>query len=213
MADISKLQSRVQELAERKWDIQAIENRCRNLMAQGISPKKLNRDDVRRDKQSILDRVQRRAEEYNFILRNCAKSTGLALLEEFGLGNMEIVQALSPFPGFGGTGWMCGAVTGSLIAFGLQFGSSDLMNEEGVRNSIGITRQFMPRFEEEVGAVTCPQIQENIVFGRYMDPAAGPENMQAFEQAKGFEKCSLVPGIGARIAAEIIIEQMIQENF
>jgi hypothetical protein len=69
-----------------------------------------------------------------------------------------------------------------------------------------ITRQFMPRFENEVGAVTCTQIQEKVVFGRYMDPAAGPENMKAFEQAQGFEKCSLIPGIGARIAAEIIIE-------
>jgi hypothetical protein len=39
-----------------------------------------------------------------------------------------------------------------------------------------------------------------------MDPAASPENMEAFAKAQGFEKCSLVPGIGARLAAEIIIE-------
>jgi hypothetical protein len=30
--------------------------------------------------------------------------------------------------------------------------------------------------------------------------------MEAFAQAQGFAKCSLVPGIGARLAAEIIIE-------
>ncbi|MBN2318166.1 MAG: C_GCAxxG_C_C family protein [Acidobacteria bacterium] len=206
--DISKFQSKLQELEKRNWDRKALESRCNNLMKHGIPAKTLNRDVLTFNRQEILDRVQRRAEEYNFILRNCAQSTGLALMEEFGLGNIEIVRALSPFPGFGGTGWMCGAVTGSLIAFGLQFGSDDLLNEEGVRASIGITRQFMPRFEKEVGAVTCPQIQENVVFGRYMDPAAGPENMEAFEQAKGFEKCSLVPGIGARIAADIIIEAM-----
>ena len=41
-----------------------------------------------------------------------------------------------------------------------------------------------------------------------MDPAASPENMKAFEEAKGFEKCGLVPGIGARIAAGIIIENL-----
>ena len=41
-----------------------------------------------------------------------------------------------------------------------------------------------------------------------MDPGASPENMKAFEQAKGFEKCSLLPGIGARIAAEMIIENI-----
>jgi len=197
---------KLQELAKREWDRKAIEGRCKNLMDQGIPAKTLDPDVLTFNRQEILDRVQLRAEEYNFILRNCAKSTALALMEEFGLGNMEIVTAMSPFPGFGGTGWMCGAVTGSLIAFGLRFGSHDPLDENGVRASIMIARQFMPRFENELGAVTCPQIQEKVVFGRYMDPAAGPDNMKAFEQAQGFEKCSLVPGIGARIAAEIIIE-------
>lgn len=40
------------------------------------------------------------------------------------------------------------------------------------------------------------------------DRAASPDNMQAFALAKGFEKCSLLPGIGARLAAEIIIESL-----
>jgi hypothetical protein len=62
--------------------------------------------------------------------------------------------------------------------------------------------------EEEANAVTCPKIQEDIVFGRYMDPAASPENMQVFEQANGFKRCGLLPGIGARLAAEIIIEDI-----
>jgi hypothetical protein len=66
----------------------------------------------------------------------------------------------------------------------------------------------MSRFEEQVGSVTCPEIQEDVVLGRYMDPAASAENMEAFAQAKGFEKCGLPPGIGARLAAELIIESM-----
>jgi hypothetical protein len=69
-------------------------------------------------------------------------------------------------------------------------------------------RQFMHQFEKEVGAVTCRKIQEDVVFGRFMDPGASPENMQAFAQARGFEKCSLLAGIGARVAAEIIIGSM-----
>jgi hypothetical protein len=32
--------------------------------------------------------------------------------------------------------------------------------------------------------------------------------MEAFAQEKGFEKCGVFPGIGARIAAEIIIDSM-----
>jgi len=119
-----------------------------------------------------------------------------------------VAKALSPFPGFGGTGWMCGGVTGGLIALGLYFGSEDLQDYDAVGRSIMAAREFMPRFEEQAGALICPKLQEDVVFGRYMDPAASPENMEAFAQAKGFEKCGVFPGTGARIAAEIIIDSM-----
>jgi C_GCAxxG_C_C family probable redox protein len=208
MADYGALQARVQELAERDWDVPAIEARYKELAAEGIPRKTLNRDEITANKQQILDRVQRRGEEYNFFARNCAKGTALAIMEEFGLGNMEIIKALSPFPGFGGTGWMCGGVTGALIALGLYFGSDDVQDYDAVGATIMAARKFMPRFEQEVGAVVCPKIQEDVVFGRYMDPAASPENMQAFAEAKGFEKCGLLPAIGARLAAEIIIESL-----
>ena len=212
MADYEALKARVQELADRAWNLAAIESRYKKLAAEGIPGKKLDRSQMLSGKQQILDRVQRRAEEYNLLARNCAMSTALALLEEFGLGNMEIVKALSPFPGFGGTGWMCGGVTGALIALGLYFGSDDMQDYEAVGATIMAARQFMPRFEEKVGAVVCPKIHEDVVFGRYMDPAASPENMEAFAKAQGFEKCGLLPGIGARLAAEIIIESMMFDH-
>jgi len=208
MADYEALKAKVQELAERDWDVLAIEARYKKLAAQGIRKKTLNRDEILANKQQILDRVQRRGEEYNFLARNCARSTALAVMEEFGLGNLEVVKALSPFPGFGGTGWMCGGVTGGLIALGLHFGSDDIQDYQAVGATIMAARKFVLRFEEQVGAVVCPKIHQDVVFGRYMDPAASPENMQAFAEAKGFEKCGLMPGIGARLAAEIIIESL-----
>jgi len=208
MADYEALKARVQELAERVWDMPAIEARYKKLAAEGILKKKLDRNEILANKQQILDRVQRRGEEYNFLARNCPQGTALAVMEEFGLGNMEMIKALSPFPGFGGTGWMCGGVTGGLIALGLYFGSDDMLDYEAAGATIMAARKFMPRFEEEVGSVLCPKIQEDVIFGRYMDPAASEENMEAFARAKGFEKCGLVPGIGARLAAEIIIESL-----
>jgi len=208
MADYAALKKKVDELAERDWDVPALEARIKKLAAEGIPKKTLNRDEILANKEQILDRVQRRGEEYNLLAGNCAKGTALAIMEEFGLGNMEIIKALSPFPGFGGTGWMCGGVTGALIALGLYFGSDDVQDYDAVGATIMAARQFMPRFEEEVGSVVCPKIQVEVLFGRYMDPAASPENMEAFAEAKGFEKCGLLPGIGARLAAEIIIESL-----
>ena len=209
MTDYEALKSIVQELAERDWDITAIEKRIKRLLEEGIPQKDPDSQQLRENKTQILDRVQQRAEEYNFIARNCARSTALAVMEEFGLGNLDVITALSPFPGFGGTGWMCGGVTGGLIALGLYFGSEDLQDGEAVGRSIMAAREFMSRFEEKVGAVTCPKLHEDVVFGRYMDPAASPEHMEAFAQEKGFEKCGIFPGVGARIAAEIIIDSMI----
>jgi C_GCAxxG_C_C family probable redox protein len=208
MTDYVALKKKVNELAERDWDMPAIEARYKKMAAEGIPKKTLNKDEILANKEQILNRVQRRGEEYNFLARNCARSTALAVMEEFGLGNMEIIKALSPFPGFGATGWMCGGVTGGLIALGLYFGSDDIQDYDAVGATMMAARKFMPRFEEEVGSVVCPKIHEDVVFGRYMDPAASPENMQAFAEAKGFEKCGLLPGIGARIAAEIIIESL-----
>jgi C_GCAxxG_C_C family probable redox protein len=208
MADYAALKKKVNELAATDWDVPAIEARIKKLSQDGIPRKRLDPKDLLANKEQILDRVQRRGEEYNFLARNCARSTALAVMEEFGLGNMEIIKALSPFPGFGGTGWMCGGVTGGLIALGLYFGSDDLQNYEAAGATIIAARKFMLHFEKEIGAVVCPKIHEEVVFGRYMDPAASPENMQAFAAAKGFEKCGLLPGIGARLAAEIIIESL-----
>ena len=208
MVDYEALRSKVQELADRDWDVVAIEKRFKTLTSKGIPKKTLDHNEILTNKAEILDRVQRRAEEYNFMARNCVRSTALAVMEEFGLGNMEGIRALSPFPGFGGTGWMCGGVTGGLISLGLYFGNKDLQDYDAAGRSIVAAREFMPRFEQQAGGVVCPKLHEDVVFGRYMDPAASPENMEAFALAKGFEKCGIFPGIGARIAAEIIIDSM-----
>jgi hypothetical protein len=93
MADYEALQARVQELAERIWDVPAIEARYKKLAAGGIPRKTLNRDEILANKEQLLDRVQRRGEEYNLLAGNCAKGTALAIMEEFGLGNMEIIKA------------------------------------------------------------------------------------------------------------------------
>ena len=208
MADYEALKARVEELGERVWDEPAIEARIRKLAAEGIPKKTLNRDEILRNKPEILDRVQRRAEEYNFITKNCAQGTALSLMEEFGLGNMEIIKALTPFPGIGGTGEICGGITGSLISFGLYFGSDDRLDLEATNQTIMTAQKFMAFFEDQLGYMLCAEIQEHVVFGRNMDPGASEEHMVAFAQAKGFEKCGLPPGTGARLAAEFIIESM-----
>jgi C_GCAxxG_C_C family probable redox protein len=208
MPDYEALSAKVQELAERVWDVPALEARIRKLAAEGIPKKKLNPKEILANKEQILDRVQRRAEEYNFIFKNCAQGTALALMEEFGLGNMEITKALTPFPGVGGTGEICGGITGSLMAFGLYFGSDDRLDYEAMNKTIMTSQKFMAFFEGEIGHIYCADIIETVILGHRLNPGESEEAMISFTKEKGFEKCGLPPGIGARLAAEFIIDSM-----
>jgi len=206
MPDYTALKKKVDELAARQWDAPSIEARVRKLAEGGIPRKKLNPKEMLANKQQILDRVQLRAEEYNFILKNCAQGTALALMEEFGQGNMEIIKALSPFPGMGGTGDICGGITGSLINFGLYFGSDNPLDDDAKGLTIMNSQKFIKLFEETIGHKHCAKIIETVTIGYPLNPGESEESMMTFAKEKGFEKCGLVPGVAARLAAGLIID-------
>jgi len=208
MTDYAALKKKVDELAERDWDVAAIEARIKKLVAEGIPKKTLNPKEMLANKEQILDRVQLRAEEYNFITKNCAQGTALALMEEFGLGNMEIIKALTPFPGVGGTGEICGGITGSLITFGLYFGSDTPLDFEAMNKTIMTAQKFMAFFEGEIGHMYCADIIETVILGHRLNPGESEETMVAFTNERGFEKCGLPPGIGVRLAVEFIFDSM-----
>ncbi len=208
MTDYEALKKKVDELAERKWDVAAIEARVRKLLAEGIPKKKLDPKEMLANREQILSRVERRAEEYNFIFKNCAQGTALALMEEFGLGNMEIIKALTPFPGVGGTGEICGGITGSLISFGLYFGNSNPMDFKAATNTILIAQKFMANFEGQIGHMYCADIIETVILGHRLNPGESEQAMVLFTKEKGFEKCGLPPGIGVKLAAGFIIDSM-----
>jgi len=208
MADSATLRAKIDELSARNWDIPALEARIRKLSEEGIPRKKLDPKETKTNKKEILERVVRRAEEYNFILKNCAQGTALALFEEFGLGNMEIIKALTPFPGVGGSGDMCGGITGSLMAFGLFFGVDDRLNVKATDRVIKTAQKFMAFFEGEIGHMYCADIIETVILGHRLNPGASEQAMVQFSHEKGFEKCGLPPGIGAKLAAEFMIDSM-----
>jgi C_GCAxxG_C_C family probable redox protein len=209
MGNAGALQARIQELAERDWDLTAIAARFDELCREGIPRKPLPQLDPTR-RQELLDRVQRRAEEYCYLMRNCARGTATALFEEFGLGNIETIKALAAFPGIGMTGGTCGAVSGGLLALGLSFSNEDLANYLDPSPHLA-ARNFVQRFQETFGSLVCTDIQK-LIFGKYHDPLSSLENLRAFNEAHAREKCPLAPGLGARIAAEIILDTTAQDT-
>ncbi len=206
--DYGALKIRAKELAKGPEDRPVIEARLKKLSQHGIPIKKLDPDEVISQKKQILDRVQMRAEEYEQVSQSCAKSSALAIMEEFGFGDIKVITALSPFPGIALTGETCGAISGGMTALALYFGKDDLLDFAANAWIYGQCRKFIQRFEQVLGTTKCREIHQNVIFDRYYDTADISEGYPAFIRDKGFEKCGLPPGIGARIAAGIIIEDL-----
>jgi C_GCAxxG_C_C family probable redox protein len=200
------LQSAIEALADRNWDLAAIEKRFQGLVENGIPRRKADPQQLLEEKSELLDRVQQRAEEYCYLTRSCAKGSALALMEAFGVGSMEIVRAMAPFPGLAMSGGICGPVAGGLAAIGLFFSDADPANHENIAPYIA-GREFVQRFEKAFGSLQCPDIQEKIL-GKAYDPFAGLQELEAFNQSGAREKCPAAPGLGARLAAEILLENM-----
>jgi C_GCAxxG_C_C family probable redox protein len=212
LPDYESLKAKVKELTKGPADRSSVEARLRKLSMHGIPEKQIIYDQVLANKEEILDRVQKRAEEYEQVDQNCAKSPALALMEEFGFGDLKIITALSSFPGVALTGETCGSVLGGLAALSSYFGSDDLLDYGANARCYGQCRKFLYRFETEMGTTKCRDIHERIVFGRYHEVADVKEGFPAFLKEKGFEKCGLAPGVSARIAAGIILEDMEKER-
>jgi C_GCAxxG_C_C family probable redox protein len=208
MAVKPSFEKRMKDLVEREWDVTGIQERIVRLSKDGIPKKDIDLDEWVTRKDEKLEYLRRQAEENNYVLKNCAQSTALALMEEFGVGNMEIVKALAAFPGIASSGEVCGGITGSLIALGLCFGGDDRLDLAPVGKTIGLGREFMDRFEKEVGCTHCADILERIVLGHRLNPGESDESMATYAAEKGFEKCCLLPGTGAAIAAELIVENL-----
>jgi len=67
MTDYATLKKRVQELAAKTWDAEAIKSWFSQLDKEGIPRKTLLRREIIARKEEILDRVQRKAEEAEFL--------------------------------------------------------------------------------------------------------------------------------------------------
>jgi len=77
----------------------------------GIPRKDLDVSGILTRTQESWDRVQWEGRGVRYLGHNCAKGAALAVMEEFGLGSVEMLKGLSAFPGFGVTGSVCGAVS------------------------------------------------------------------------------------------------------
>ena len=103
-------QKRVSDLAGRSCHVESIRERLNDLRQNGFGPKEIDWAAMQANRREVLDRVQLRAEEYEYLTHSCSKGSAPALMEEFGLGKWAIIRTMSLFPGFGMAGGICGGV-------------------------------------------------------------------------------------------------------
>ena len=164
-----------------------------------------------------IQRVKRKALEYDMNYSGCSQSVLGALQEEFGIGDNESFKAATVLSGgIARQGETCGVIIGILLALGLLIGREKIEDIEAYKAmmepSIEVRNRFREelkkqfRLEEALESTLCRDIQEK-VFGRPFN-LTNEEDYQAFSAAGGHsdQGCPKVCGIGAQVAAEKILE-------
>ena len=155
----------------------------------------------------VMKLLDQKVNNYMQISYNCAQSSFLALKEQFGLKGDDVLKALTPLTGIAERGETCGAVIGSLMAFGLIYGrGKNRLNDWNIyRDSLIPSGKFCKLFEKEFGSTMCFDIQKEI-FGRCF-LLTNPKELEEFQEAGATEKCSAVVRKAVRIDAEIVLER------
>ena len=155
----------------------------------------------------VMKLLDQKVNSYMQISYNCAQSSFLALKEQFGLKGDDVLKALTPLTGIAERGETCGAVVGSLMAFGLIYGrDKNKLNDWDIyRESLIPSGKFCNLFEKEYGSTMCHDIQ-NKKYGRSFI-LTNPEELKAFQAADATTQCSAVVRKAVQIAANIILDE------
>ena len=165
-------------------------------------------------KNDIVDRIKKKAGDYEELAINCAQGPLQALQEEFSLGNEAVLKAATWMPGLVSRKETCGALLGGLMALGLAFGRDKLYDpsyqtqeymDKQWKNKKRAWR-FCQEFKKEFGSTMCGDIRPKIM-GKDYD-TMNPDETQQFLSDGGAKKCRVPAEKAAQIAAEIILEEL-----
>jgi C_GCAxxG_C_C family probable redox protein len=141
--------------------------------------------------------------------RGCSQWPLYALQEHLNLGDIHTFRAATALAGgVAGSGEVCGALLGALMAVGLAYGRDQL---EPVETSVAFGEAMQrgervcDKFRSALGSLRCRDIQQSL-YGRSWD-LRKPEEKLDFLSRHDIDKCSdLVIKKAAEIAAEVILK-------
>jgi C_GCAxxG_C_C family probable redox protein len=162
-----------------------------------------------KDQELLIAKIEETADSIAQRYRGCSQWALYALQQHLDMWNMDVFRAASGFAGgLGGSGELCGALSGGLIAIGFVYGRDALEPIEtsgAFANSMERCAQLCDRFKEEFGGLNCRDVQK-LLFGRSWD-MRNIEEKEDFLNREDVDKCSyIVIKKVARLAAEIIFQ-------
>jgi C_GCAxxG_C_C family probable redox protein len=90
---------------------------------------------------------------------NCAQAVFVPFAREEGLGEEYAARIASSFGGgMGRSQQSCGAVTGGLMALGLEYGFVEAADQKQKDLSLQRTQAFLSAFKKEFGTVLCKEL-------------------------------------------------------
>jgi C_GCAxxG_C_C family probable redox protein len=115
---------------------------------------------------------------------NCAQAVFTVFGVEAGLSEDDCLRTSCAFGGgIGRTQGMCGAVTGALMALGLAHGKGKNDPDERKKITYQYAREFMTRFKDTNGSLTCLELLEGLSMNN-------PEDLQKIMEKQLFNiKC------------------------
>ena len=131
---------------------------------------------------------------------NCSQAVFASLAETLGFERAHALRIASPFGGgMGRSGGTCGAVTGALMALGIQYGFSE--PDPKVKDQVYVlTREFMQRFQAKHGALACKDL-----IG--LDLSTPDGSQKARELGVFKEKCSYFIIDAVEIAYDMLVKE------
>ena len=141
-----------------------------------------------------LSRIRKIAEDY---YRNgdfyCSEAIVKTIRDEFDLQLPdEIISMASGFPvGIGGSGCICGAVAGGIMALGLFFGRTEAKDVK-VDKAMALSKELHDTFQHNHKSLCCRVLTRNMTLG-------SPEHM---------EQCIAFTGEVAEETAKIIAREL-----
>lgn len=128
----------------------------------------------------------------------CSAAVFSAFSEELGLDPDTAKKIACGFgAGISKTGNICGAVSGALMVIGLKYGKAEEGDDAATEKTRSLVRQFIARFTEKNGSVSCTDL-----LGYDL---SDPDDYEAARKSGIFiEKCPLLVRDAADILGEIL---------